>query len=1062
MNKQYIIAFVTIMSLLLPLAAITAPAANLKVVEDIQIAPAVQENTVASCGDPAPLLTNVMNNPSFEERYAYGAPMDYSYYGSFGGWGNSTYQDRPYGGTYSGQITGWGSTTSGSYAYLSQVFGAPNPYVTNGIVLDFYYYLEDPGAIDQGAFLNLYVETVNSTWYWQGLNYVFSYGSYIPNNYTSGVYYLMNETASQWNHFRRNITEDYLDYPEFWTGDSTRRINSVYFYSNVPIRVPESSSWVIDDVSMVNGTDYEFVQNGDFESSGSWSQQHYSPADVTTSTDSTDGIYSLNMSCTALAENSNGYASLYERKGYPWESYYPFMPGSMAIEFDWKYSDTWNSGGANAYFRLRFRNESGYYNWYHYLGYDSDYSAFSNTSNNVYTFPDAYGSRNTWEHTYIDVSAAVAEIGWMNLTVYSFRFTMAVGLRANSSVQLLIDDFQVRTYATGDPGFEIDLWDSYSPPMGTWAIWSGVPSYISRSTDSHSGMYACNLTVANGVSAGVFRGDFETTIDPSMYTNFWWRTDTLSSGSSSFAYARFRLQFNSSYEIYYYLARTQSYSPSNSSNNVHIFLDAINTTGVWVNTYRNLTADLEESFGAGEYSLNRFVIEVNAESGESLSVLFDDLGLGDASPPEIAFISHSPVDPMYYETVDVSTTVTDALAGVMCVEVYYRQDGGIWNEATAANVGDIYTATLPISSYGTIVEYYLNATDWTGTFAIDDNLGQFYTYTVDDDIDPMVSLSGAVNGQIVTGNVNLSAVASDIGSGIDYVDFQVDGTSLGQDDTAPYEFTWNTRTVVNGTRIVTALAYDNKGNSVADSFSVDVQNDVAPPELTYSLVTPSEPQYGQPVTISVGVTDVSGITNVTLHYSINGASWNTGLMDSSGALYSAEIAGQPWNTLVEYYIEAYDVFNSSQTLGSAEFPLSFVVTDLIAPELGVSGPSTFDAVRDTVHFQVSATDTGSGMNSIEFRVDGTLVTTTGGNVISWNTLEFENGNYTLEFTAIDEAGNSATFELEYMVHNPVGLEGISEEIGSLMSEYGFFVGAATVVLLYVAVKVLLRRRAGSK
>ncbi|MGY5854886.1 MAG: Ig-like domain-containing protein, partial [Candidatus Thorarchaeota archaeon] len=114
-----------------------------------------------------------------------------------------------------------------------------------------------------------------------------------------------------------------------------------------------------------------------------------------------------------------------------------------------------------------------------------------------------------------------------------------------------------------------------------------------------------------------------------------------------------------------------------------------------------------------------------------------------------------------------------------------------------------------------------------------------------------------------------------------------------------------------------------------------------------------------------------------------------------------------------------------------------------------------------VYFTVSATDLGSGISAIELSVDGVLETTTTGDTISWNTREFENGNYTLAFTANDNAGNTATIELEYMVQNPVGFEGIIEGLQNVMSQYGFFVGAAAVVLVYAGGTVLIRRRAGA-
>ncbi|MGY5853808.1 MAG: hypothetical protein RTU92_09600, partial [Candidatus Thorarchaeota archaeon] len=115
MNKQHVIALIAILSLLLPLAAVmvpvTTPQSDLTIDNIIQISPPIQEYELALTNEPGPLLTNIMNNPSFEERYSYGTPTDYSYYGSYGGWSDPYYQGEVYAGSYSGQINGWGSTS---------------------------------------------------------------------------------------------------------------------------------------------------------------------------------------------------------------------------------------------------------------------------------------------------------------------------------------------------------------------------------------------------------------------------------------------------------------------------------------------------------------------------------------------------------------------------------------------------------------------------------------------------------------------------------------------------------------------------------------------------------------------------------------------------------------------------------------------------------------------------------------------------------------------------------------------------------------------------------------
>jgi hypothetical protein len=1061
-ENAFVLIFV--LGLLLPIVPVSSPVTQERMTTPHVPPLLVEDTSLAAEGEPGPLLTNIMNNPSFERRSASGIPYDYSYYGTFSGGVNSTYQGLTYSGIYASRIWGRGSSTSNAWAYQYWWDFDDRGFVDEGLVLDFYWFVQEAGAIDQNSACYLYIEMYNeSTSNWNSIYYLLNFGSMSLSNSTNQLVFRMNDTDGQWNHFGRNITEDYMDYPAFYL-DSTRRVNAIYFYINVNTNVEIETSWVIDDVSIVNGTAHEYIVNGDFEGGdmGYWQSWTYSPSEVITSTDSTHGEYSLNMSCTAEGPSSAGYAALYESKSRPWESYFPDV-NPVIVEFDWKYIDSWNGGGSNAYFRVRSRNEAGTSHYLYYrLGDDTDGMFWGNSSTTVNTYADEYGSRGIWHHATIDLSSLFEEVSWDDFTAYDFQFYITLGNYANASVQLLVDDFKVLTYTTGDPGFEVTAWDSGSTPLGVWPHWNGDATTNLRTTDAHSGMYAANLTVTNGQSSGIFREDFFTTMDPEMTSDFWWKTNKMEIGPSSTSYSRFRLEFDFSYRLYIYTVRGMSHNPSNSSNDVYIFPDDVNTTGVWTNLRMNLSGLADDAFGPGLYNMTRVVIDAFAASGDNLTVIYDDIGFADAGGPLISSVSLDPTTPVFHSSTEVTATVTDTPAGVWQVELYYRVDGGSWNPVEMMDVGSPYSGTIPMVAYGSLVEYYINATDWTGQISIDDNGGSYYSFTVDDDIDPTVNFETPEHADTVSGLVVLEASADDLGSGVEFVDFFVDGEYIGEDDTAPYQVVWNSREVQNGSRVLTVFSNDFEGLWAVDTITVNVQNDVAPPVLSQVILNPTEPQYDQPYTISVGVTDASDVENVTIHFrsTIGGTTeaWDSVAMLHDGALYYQSFPGRDWDTLVEYYIVAYDIYGAAEAIGSEVVPLAFVVSDTIAPELGVSGPSPLDIVRDTVQFVVSAVDPGSGIGSIQFLVDGTLEATTTSDTVSWNTLDFENGNYTLTFTAVDNAGNSASLTLEYQVSNPVGLDAISETLSDIMEQYGFIIGAATVVVLYIVVKVLLRRR----
>ena len=92
---------------------------------------------------------------------------------------------------------------------------------------------------------------------------------------------------------------------------------------------------------------------------------------------------------------------------------------------------------------------------------------------------------------------------------------------------------------------------------------------------------------------------------------------------------------------------------------------------------------------------------------------------------------------------------------------------------------------------------------------------------------PSVSLSAPANGATVAGLVVVKASASD-NRGVAGVQFRLDGAALGAEDTAaPYEVSWDTAGVPNGSHTLSAVARDAAGNSATSApVTVTVANGV--------------------------------------------------------------------------------------------------------------------------------------------------------------------------------------------------------------------------------------------
>jgi len=96
----------------------------------------------------------------------------------------------------------------------------------------------------------------------------------------------------------------------------------------------------------------------------------------------------------------------------------------------------------------------------------------------------------------------------------------------------------------------------------------------------------------------------------------------------------------------------------------------------------------------------------------------------DISPPKIGEPMRIPSDKVLPDQhVEIFVNVTDALSQVQIVLLYYRHNStGVWSDwnqlIMQPTTGDTYKTTISNFTLGTCVEYYINATDSVGNWAI--------------------------------------------------------------------------------------------------------------------------------------------------------------------------------------------------------------------------------------------------------------------------------------------------------------------------------------------------------
>jgi hypothetical protein len=189
-------------------------------------------------------------------------------------------------------------------------------------------------------------------------------------------------------------------------------------------------------------------------------------------------------------------------------------------------------------------------------------------------------------------------------------------------------------------------------------------------------------------------------------------------------------------------------------------LDWINATSFKLERFFNITASEDEPPGEGEK------LKVTVEGGsnathtvtifrpgtipepdisapgwmiwnnQSISSLKDLIFQiePDNTRPAIGTPVHTPEIPDDGEAVTVSANVTDADTGVRpdgVILSYSTDDGETWNNVTMSRTtGDTYEGIIPGLPAGTHVKYMIIAYDNAGNFEVEDQLGDYYVYTV--------------------------------------------------------------------------------------------------------------------------------------------------------------------------------------------------------------------------------------------------------------------------------------------------------------------------------------------
>lgn len=256
----------------------------------------------------------------------------------------------------------------------------------------------------------------------------------------------------------------------------------------------------------------------------------------------------------------------------------------------------------------------------------------------------------------------------------------------------------------------------------------------------------------------------------------------------------------------------------------------------------------------------------------------------DVTPPTIIQVCPSQGNTLS-TTATLCANASDNV-GVTRVE-YYRDDGILLGSSTQVNSSFILSWDTRTAANGSHT-LYGRAYDAAGNAATSASV----SVTVNNDVTPpTTTLTGPTAGSTLSLTATLTASATDDRS-VSRVEFYQGNVLIGTSSYTPYNVSWDTTLVPNGSYTLTSRAYDSTGNvGTSSGVVVTVNNETVPPTTWLTSPAPGT-SVAMTVTLTAEASDNVGVTRVefyrgstllgtdsTAPYSIT---WNTQSVPNGG------------------------------------------------------------------------------------------------------------------------------------------------------------------------------------
>jgi peptidoglycan/xylan/chitin deacetylase (PgdA/CDA1 family) len=326
-----------------------------------------------------------------------------------------------------------------------------------------------------------------------------------------------------------------------------------------------------------------------------------------------------------------------------------------------------------------------------------------------------------------------------------------------------------------------------------------------------------------------------------------------------------------------------------------------------------------------------FTTPANVKSVTALHILFkagwlqtDDYSLNEVSAtvaaPTVAItapVNNSTVS----GTQNITTTTTNTIG------VQFMLDGtNMGAEDTASPFSASWNTTTTTNGMHSVAAVARNSTGVTASSTITINVQNTAIPTP-----PTISITAPVNNTTVSGtSQTISANATDSQS-VAGVQFKIDGTNIGAEDTtAPYSTNWDTTSVTNGDHTLSATARNGAGLTSTNTVTINVQNVVTPPQTSNLISNPT-----------VEAANGSVPQN-----------WSSGSWGSNTPIFTYETNGHTGNRSVKTQITSYGsgdakwyfdpvAVEAGKTYDYSHYYQSNVTTDVVAQFTDANGANTY-------------------------------------------------------------------------------------------------------------------------